>query len=63
LGENIRAARKHAGMTQETLAEKADLHPVYISSVERGQENVSIDSLARISKTLQIAIRDLLAGL
>ena len=31
------------GFTQELLAEKADLHPVYVGNVERGCENISVD--------------------
>ena len=63
LGENIRAHRKQLGWSQEQLAEKADLHPVYIGSLERGQENVSIDSLARIAKSLKLTVSDLVIGL
>jgi hypothetical protein len=36
LGANIRTFRKKAGLSQERLAEKAELHPVYISQVECG---------------------------
>jgi transcriptional regulator with XRE-family HTH domain len=62
LGDNIRTQRKTLGLTQEKLAEKAELHPVYIGSVERGEENVSIDSLVRISKALKVSLHDLVAG-
>lgn len=63
LGESIRAKRKHLGLSQEKLAEKADLHPVYLGAVERGEENVSIDSLARIAKALKSPLRDLVQGI
>jgi transcriptional regulator with XRE-family HTH domain len=63
LGENIRAHRKLIGLSQEKLAEKADLHPVYIGSVERGNENISIDSLMRIAKALKASMEDLVKGL
>ena len=36
IGANVRSFRKKAGLSQEKLGEKADLHPVYISQVERG---------------------------
>jgi transcriptional regulator with XRE-family HTH domain len=39
-------------MTQEKLAEKADLHPVYISQVERADRAVTIDALLKITKAL-----------
>lgn len=62
MGENVRIHRKRVGLSQEKLAEKAELHPVYVGSVERGEENVSIDSLARIAKALKISLTDLVAG-
>ena len=36
IGANVRSFRTRAGLSQEKLGEKADLHPVYISQVERG---------------------------
>ena len=42
------------------MAEKADLHPVYVGNVERGEENISIDSLARIAKALKVSLHDLM---
>lgn len=61
LGEAIRSHRKKAGLSQEKLAEKADLHPVYISGVERGGENISIGALMRIANALKVRIRDLVS--
>lgn len=62
LGANIRAERKRVGWSQEKLAETAELHPVYVGSVERGEENVSIDSLVRIAKALKVPLGDLVRG-
>jgi transcriptional regulator with XRE-family HTH domain len=61
LGEHIRACRKKAGLSQEKLAEYANLHPTYISDVERGGENISVDALLRIAKALGVKVRDLVA--
>lgn len=63
LGENIRSKRKSIGYSQERLAEKADLHPTYISDVERGEETISVDSLFRIARALKTPLRDLFEGL
>ena len=63
LGTNIRAAREKAGLTQETLAEKADLHPVYISQVENGYKAVSVEALWKISKALRIPMSNLFRGI
>ena len=59
LGEAIRSYRKQADLSQEKLAEKADLHPVYVSAVERGAKTISMDALVRIAKALKIRVRDL----
>ena len=59
LGEAIRAFRKQAGLSQEKLAEKADLHPVYVSAVERGVKTISMDALVRIAKALQVRVQNL----
>ncbi len=59
LGEAIRSNRKKAGFSQEKLAEKADLHPVYVSAVERGAKTISMDALMRIAKALGLKMRDL----
>lgn len=63
LGEAIRTYRKKSKLSQEKLAEKAELHPVYISTVERGAKTISVDALMRIAKALGVRIRDLVADL
>lgn len=54
VGNRIRALRKQRGMTQEQLAEKASLHYSYLSSMERGERNVSIESLEKVINALEI---------
>ncbi len=49
-------------MSQEKLAEKADLHPVYLGQVERGEQAVSVHALVRIAKALGLRLSELLAG-
>ena len=61
IGEAIRKHRKHAGLTQEKLAEKADLHPVYVGEVERGEQTVSVHALIRIARASGVRLRDLVA--
>ena len=62
LGENIRVQRKRIGWSQEKLAERSDLHPVYVGDLERGEENVSIDSLVKIAHALKVSVADLVGG-
>ena len=59
LGAAIRKRRDRLGMTQERLAEKADLHPNYTGRVERGEEHVSLHALRRIARALGVRVRDL----
>jgi transcriptional regulator with XRE-family HTH domain len=61
LGEAIRVKRKKAALSQEKLAEKADLSTVFISRVERGKESPSVDNLVKIAKALDARVRDLVA--
>jgi XRE family transcriptional regulator, regulator of sulfur utilization len=59
LGNKIRAYRNQAGLTQEKLAERADLHHNFIGEVERGNMEISLTSLLKIAKALKIKVRDL----
>ncbi len=62
IGANIRNLRKKAGLSQERLAEMADLHPVYISQVEGGKKAVSVEALWKISKAVRVPMSVLLRG-
>ena len=63
LGDTIRQHRTQTEMSQEKLAEKASLHPVYIGKIERGEQWVSLHALLRIAKALGIRVRDLVNDL
>ena len=63
VGETIRAYRKQAGLTQEKLAEKADLHHNFIGEVERGNMEISLGSLLKIAKALRVQVRDIVADI
>lgn len=63
IGEAVRIYRKRAGLTQERLAEKADLHPVYVGEVERGEQTVSVYALMRIARALGVRVCDLVADI
>lgn len=63
LGNSIRKHRDQIGMSQEKLAEKADLHPVYVGKIERGEQWVSLHALLRIAKALGVRVRDLVADI
>jgi transcriptional regulator with XRE-family HTH domain len=59
IGKKIRAIREANCFSQEDLAEKAGLHRTYIGSIERGERNITIESLEKIAEALQINIKDL----
>jgi len=60
LGATIRECRKQVGLSQETLAEKAALHPVYLGKVERGEQWISLHALLRVAKALGVRPAELL---
>lgn len=59
VGNNIRACRTNASLTLEKLAERADMSWPYLSEVERGRENISLDKLARLAQALNVKLSKL----
>ena len=60
LGETVRARRKKARLSQEQLAEKADLTRNYIGDIERAEKKITLETLAKIAKALKCRVRDLI---
>ena len=61
-GTNLRKYRLKSGLSQEKLAEKCGLHRTYIGSIECFQRNVSLESIQKIAKALEIEPYELLKG-
>jgi len=59
---NMRRIRLEKKLTQEKVAEAADLHPNYISSVERGERNISICNIERIAEALGVNMCELVTA-
>ncbi|HBZ83229.1 MULTISPECIES: helix-turn-helix domain-containing protein [Brevibacillus] len=59
LGDRIRVLRLDKGLSQEQLGERSGLHPNYIGQIERGEKNLTIESLQKISRSLQIPLEQL----
>lgn len=57
IGLNITIIREQQGLTQEKLAELAGLHRAYIGQIERGEKNIGLRNLEKISKALNVDIR------
>jgi transcriptional regulator with XRE-family HTH domain len=55
-GRAMRQRRKALGLSQEELGDRAGLEQSYISNIEAGVRNVSIDNIARIAKSLDVDI-------
>lgn len=58
---NVKRLRLAAGLSQEALADRAELHRTYISSIERAERNVSLENIFRLANALGLDPRDLLA--
>ncbi len=60
IGKRIKIARIRAEMTQEQLAEKADISPTHCSNIETGTTRVSLTTIVEIANALDITANDLL---
>jgi CheY-like chemotaxis protein len=55
-GAAVRSHRHRLGLSQEALAERAALHRTYITDVERGARNLSLESISKLARALQVSI-------
>jgi transcriptional regulator with XRE-family HTH domain len=62
-GNLIRRRRLAASLTQEALAERANLHCTYISLLERGKRVASIEVLRKLARGLKTTMASLMAEL
>ncbi len=62
-GMAIRAYREERKLTQEGLAELAELHTNYVSSVERGERNISLFNITRLAYALKMPVSVLMGCL
>ena len=59
LGKRVRSIRKELGLSQEELGFQSGVHRTYIGSIERGEQNVSVDNVHKIAKALKVSPKDL----
>jgi len=57
-GRRIKELRKNCGLSQEELAEKAEVSSKYISRIEMGQSFPSIETLAKLADALNVELKD-----
>ncbi len=60
VGRNLRKYRRALGLTQETLAEKANISPSFYANIERGNKSMSIEVLCKLSAVLGVSSDSLL---
>lgn len=56
IGVRIKELRSKRGLTQEQLSEMMGINPKYISSIERGKENPTLDIFIKLAETLEVSI-------
>jgi len=54
IGARIKEIRNKKGLTQEQLSEKMEINPKYLSSIERGNENPTLNTLIKLSESLEV---------
>ncbi len=59
IGMRIAELRNSKGFTQERLADKMEISSKYLSSIERGKENPTLDTLIKLSESLGVNIEDI----
>jgi transcriptional regulator with XRE-family HTH domain len=59
LGMAIKTQRTSLGISQEELAYRAGLHRTYVSDLERGVRNPSVDSIGKLARALEVSVSDL----
>lgn len=62
LGENVRALRVKKELSQEQLAELAEVDRTYVGGLERGERNATVQTLVRVAKALGVSVAVLCKG-
>ena len=60
VGRNLRRLRNKTGVSQDEFADLAGLHRTYIGAVERGERNITLDTLQRLATALKADVEELL---
>jgi transcriptional regulator with XRE-family HTH domain len=62
VGQRIKALRTQLAISQEALANKADIDRTYVTDVENGRRNISIENLEKLILALETNVPDFFAG-
>lgn len=63
LGDNLARCRSQAGLSQDELSFRADLHRTEVSQLERGLRIARADTLLKLASALEVPVGDLFEGL
>jgi transcriptional regulator with XRE-family HTH domain len=58
-GRNVRRLREAQKLSQEDLAESAQVHRTYVGMVERAEKNITLRNIEKFAKALQVPISEL----
>ena len=58
-GQKVREERARLGLSQEELASRADGHRTYIGMIERGEKNITLGNIQKITGALNIKLSDI----
>lgn len=59
--KNLKKFRLEKGLSQEDLADECGLHRTYVSSVERGERNITVDNMEKLAIALGVDLRELIS--
>lgn len=63
VGKNIRELRKAAGHRQDVFAERAGINRTHMGMIERGEVNVTLQTLKIVADALGVTVNDLTKGI
>jgi transcriptional regulator with XRE-family HTH domain len=59
-GKRVRALRLKKNMSQGDLGKILDVHSTYISKIERGEQNISIQGVEKLAKAIGVSVGELM---
>lgn len=62
LGARVRELREGLGLSQEAFAHRAELDRTYVSGIERGRRNPTLEVIYRIAEALEVEVHELFSG-
>lgn len=60
LAANLKRLRREKRLSQETLADLANLHRTFVGAVERRERNISLDNIGKLAAALEVTLATLL---